>query len=110
MQGYVYQSDFFRKNIAKWRRDGRKQGMEKGMKEGMKEGMREGMKEGVKAGKQEAAVAVAREKLGDLSEADLTAIRSIQEESALTDLLVALARAPSARSARAALAKAQKRA
>lgn len=113
MEGYVYRSEFFRKNIAKWRRDGRKQGMEKGMKEGMEKGMEKGIekgrKEGVAKGKQDVALAVARKKLGELSAVETSAIRAIREEAILAALILDLAGAPNARSARAVLAKVQKK-
>jgi hypothetical protein len=91
MQGYEYQSDFARKYYGQ----GRKEGRQKGRKEGRKEGRHEGLRAAV--------VALARTKLGELSDDDLAAIEAVSDQRLLTELVTLLGQARSARKARAAL-------
>jgi hypothetical protein len=100
MEGYVYKSEFARKYLAKGRRDGRKKGMEKGMAKGLEKG--------IAKGKQDAVLEMAQAKLGSLTAAEVASIRAILDEAALSALIVALMRARSVKSARAALEEAQR--
>jgi hypothetical protein len=91
MQGYEYQSDFARKYYGQGRKEGRQAGRQKGRKEGRQEGLRA------------AVVALARTKLGKLSDDDLAAIEAVSDQLALTELITSLGQARSVRKARAAL-------
>jgi flagellar biosynthesis/type III secretory pathway protein FliH len=98
MQGYEYQSDFARKYYGQ----GRKEGRQAGRKEGRQKGRKEGRHEGLRA----AVVALARTKLGELSDDDLAAIEAMSDQRLLTELVTLLGQARSARKARAALDRA----
>ena len=91
MQGYEYQSDFARKYYGQGRKEGRQAGRQKGRKEGRQEGLRA------------AVVALARTKLGKLSDDDLAAIEAVPDQLALTELITSLGQARTVRKARAAL-------
>jgi hypothetical protein len=82
IKGYEYQSDFARKYFG--------QGREKGREDGLRA----------------AVVALARAKLGELSDADLAAIDAVSDQRTLNELVALLGRARSAATARAALKRA----
>jgi hypothetical protein len=86
MQGYEYQSNFARTYYG--------QGREEGRQEGQQDGLRA------------AVVALARAKLGELSDGDLAAIKDVSDLHALTELVASLGQARSARKARTALDRA----
>jgi hypothetical protein len=90
MQGYEYQSDFARKYYGQ----GRKAGRDEGRKEGRHQGLRA------------AVVALARTKLGELSDDDMAALEAVSAQRTLTELVTLLGQARSARKARAALDRA----
>jgi hypothetical protein len=79
MQRYEYQSDFARKYYG------------------------QGRQEGHQAGLQAAVLSLARSKLGNLSEEDVTAIEAIHDLRALTELVTSLGHAVDVAEARAAL-------
>lgn len=82
MQGYEYRSDFARTCYGQ------------GRKEGQQDGLRT------------AVVALARTKLGELSDDDVAAIEAVSDQGILTELVTLLGQARSARKARAALDRA----
>jgi hypothetical protein len=86
MKGYEYKSDFARKYYGQ----GREDGLEKGREDGLRA----------------AVVAVARAKLGQLSDADLAAIEAVSDQRILTELVASLSAVRSAAKARAALNRA----
>jgi hypothetical protein len=86
MQGYQYQSEFARKYYG--------QGHEEGLEKGREDGLRV------------AVVTLARTKLGKLSDDDLAAIEAVSDPHVLTELVISLGQARSARKARAALERA----
>jgi hypothetical protein len=106
MQGYEYQSDFARKYYGQGRKEGRQEGRKEGRQEGRKEGRQEGRKEGRQEGLRAAVVALARTKLGELSDDDLAAIEAVSDQRVLTELVTSLGQARSIRKARAALDRA----
>jgi len=87
MKGYEYQSEFMRRLETA----GHARGVEVGRAEGL----------------QTAALALAREKLAELSLDDTAAVRALRDEAALLALIGALARATTADEARAILSKAR---
>jgi len=82
MKGYEYQSDFARKYYG--------QGIDKGREDGLRA----------------AVVAIARAKLGKLSDDDIATIEAVSDQRTLTELVTVLGQARSARKARAALNRA----
>jgi len=78
IKGYEYQSDFARKYYG------------------------QGRQEGLRA----AVVAIARAKLGNLSDDDIATIEAVSDQHILTELITSLGQARSARKARAALDRA----
>ena len=97
MEGYEYQSEFARKYVAQ----GREEGREEGRVEGLKRGLAAGLQEGQRA----AALALARLKVGTLSEAQAAGIDALEDSAALTQLLLELGMARDAEEARLALAR-----
>lgn len=83
IKGYQYQSDFARKYYGQ----GRSEGLEKGREQGLRA----------------AVVALARTKLEQLSDDDVTAIETMSDPRVLTELVTSLGEAHSAAEARAAL-------
>jgi hypothetical protein len=98
IKGYEYQSDFARKYYGQGRKEGRQEGRTEGRQKGRKEGRHEGLRAAV--------VALARTKLGELSDDDLAAIEAVSDQRLLTELVTLLGQARSARKARAALDRA----
>jgi hypothetical protein len=82
MERYEYQSDFARKYVA------------------------QGLEQGREQGRQDAALELARAKLGALSSEDEAAIRAIHDGAALTALIVGLGQAHTAEQARTVVAQA----
>ena len=82
IKGYEYQSDFARKYYG--------QGIDKGREDGLRA----------------AVVAIARAKLGKLSDDDIATIEAVSDQRILTELVTLLGQARSARKARAALDRA----
>jgi flagellar biosynthesis/type III secretory pathway protein FliH len=80
MQGYEYQSDFARKYYGQGRKEGRQEGRKEGRQVGRKEGRQVGRKEGRHEGLRAAVVALARTKLGELSNDDLAAIEAVSAQ------------------------------
>jgi hypothetical protein len=113
MQGYEYQSDFARKYYGQGRKEGRQAGRKEGRQAGRKEGRQAGRKEGRQAGRKEgrheglraAVVALARTKLGELSDDDLAAIEAMSDQRLLTELVTLLGQARSSRSPATSLSR-----
>ncbi|HEX4418806.1 MAG TPA: hypothetical protein VH165_12935 [Kofleriaceae bacterium] len=86
MKGYEYQSDFARKYYGQGRQEGRE----------------EGRQEGLRA----AVVTLAQAKLEELSDDDVAALGAVSDQRILTELITALAQAPSGPDARTVLNRA----
>jgi hypothetical protein len=91
VQGYQYRSEFARRYVA----EGRQEGLQEGRQAGLQEGLQEGL--------QNAALAIARAKLGELSAEEQAAVRAVRGEAALTALISRLTQAPGAEELRAIL-------
>jgi hypothetical protein len=98
MQSYQYKSDFARKYYGQ----GRDEGLQKGREEGLQEGLQEGREEGLRT----AMLALARAKLGALTDHEVAAIEAMRDQRAVTDLITALGQASSVADARALLERA----
>jgi hypothetical protein len=96
IKGYQYQSDFARKYYGQ------------GITEGFEKGRQEGREEGREEGRQRLRgpmIALARTKLGKLSDDDVAAIEAVSDLHVLTELVTPLGQTSSTRKARAALAR-----
>lgn len=94
LQGYQYRSEFARRYVAE------------GVQEGREAGLEEGRKEGVEQGMQNAIIALASAKLGEISPAETSAIRGVSGEAALTQMISQLGQTQSPEEVRAILAQA----
>ena len=94
MERYEYQSEFARRYYGQGREEGQQEGWQQGREEGRQDGLRT------------AAVALARSKLADFSDADLAGIEATSDPGVLTGLVTSLGQATSAVEARAALSRA----
>jgi hypothetical protein len=86
MQGYQYQSEFARKYYG--------QGHEEGLKKGLDEGLKQGLRDAV--------LALARVRLDEVTAEDQAAIAALHDPLAATQLIGALAMAPTPADARVA--------
>jgi hypothetical protein len=82
MQSYQYQSDFARKYYGV----GLEEGLEKGLKKGLEKGREKGRSEGLR----DAVVALARNRIDDLSEDTLAALDMVSDPYLLTQLITTL--------------------
>jgi flagellar biosynthesis/type III secretory pathway protein FliH len=94
MQGYQYQSEFARKYYG--------QGHEEGLKKGLDEGLKKGLDEGLKQGLRDAVLALARVRFDEVTAEDQAAIAALHDPLAATQLIGALAMAPTQADARVA--------
>lgn len=91
MKGYVYQSEYARRYYG--------QGLEEGLEQGREQGLEKGRQQGL----HDAVLAIARAKLGAVSEQDEAVIRALRDDGQLIALTTALGLARGEAEARAAL-------
>lgn len=99
---YQYKSEFARMYYGQGLEEGRQQGKEEGKEEGRQQGKEEGRRDGLIT----AVLELGRAKLETISADELAGIASLSDTRALNELFTALAQAPTAAAARAALARA----
>jgi hypothetical protein len=114
MERYEYQSEFARRYVAqgleqgleRGLEQGLERGLEQGLERGLEQGLERGLEQGLERGRQDAAIELARVKLGQMSPEDEAAIHAIHDAAALTALIVGLGKAQDEAQARAAIMQA----
>jgi flagellar biosynthesis/type III secretory pathway protein FliH len=97
MESYQYKSEFARKYYGQ------------GLNEGMEKGREEGLEKGLEKGLRTALLALARAKLGTLTDDEVAAIDAMHDQGALTELVTVLGQAAGVADARSLLERARTR-
>lgn len=107
MEEFLFKTFYARTCIAKGVKEGLVQGRKEGRQEGREKGLLKGRKEGQERGKllalRDTALKLARVKLSKLSPAERAALKAVEDDRQLTELILALGQAEGREQARAAL-------